>query len=817
MTVVTSGIRSDESGLVARLNLEQKVRLLTGADSWALHGESTVGLRPIIMSDGPAGARGMRFDPSNPSTSLPCPVALAATWDVDLIEEIAAALGHEARSKGVDVLLAPTVNIIRTPLSGRGFECFSEDPLLTSRIAVAYVRGLQGAGVGATAKHYVGNDSETDRRTYVARISEGVLRELYLPPFEACVEEADVFLVMAAYNAVNGPTMTANQILLHDVLKADWGFTGVVVSDWSATTTTVPSALAGLDLVMPGPDGPWGDKLVAAVRSGVVPEAEIDDKVSRIFSLARRLGGFNGSVGAPAPELIDQDLLAKVTSRSFVLLSNRRGLLPLKKANLRSIALIGPNAIEPQTQGGGSIQVLPSVRVQLAESLRWALGDATTVSLHQGCLTTATIPIPSDGTLRDPVSGKPGVRLEIRNPDGEVVFDAPFPSSVATWWDGLPAGLHAPGSELVMRAVFRSETDGPHVLGAAGAGHMRVIVNGFLLAEATSLFPGEVVEAFSRPPELRVPISVHAGREADVRLEYRYEKRFVTMRLGIAPQLDDEDLIEEAAQAASDADVAVVVIGSANGTESEGYDKDSMVLPGRQDELVTRVAAANSNTVVVVNSGMPVLMPWAEQVSAVIQVWFPGQAFGEALAQTLLGLAEPAGRLPVTVPLIEVDSPVLSAHPDAGDVVYREGLLVGYRGYDRAGIEPHFAFGHGLGYTEWTYESLIPGAESISAGEDLTCAVTVRNSGRRAGREIVQVYLEAPDDDPRRPLRVLAGFGAVDAAPGASTEVQLTVPARAFARFDEARREWVWRPGTYTLRAGRSSRDLRLTAQVVLR
>ena len=287
MTVGPTGVRGEESGLVARLTLEQKVRLLTGADSWALHGESLVGLRPMITSDGPAGVRGMRFDPSNPSTSLPCPVAIAATWDVDLVEEIATALGQEARSKGVDVLLAPTMNIIRTPLSGRGFECFSEDPLLTSRIAVAYVRGVQRAGVGATAKHYVANDSETERRSYVARISEGVLREMYLPPFEACVGEAGVFLVMAAYNAVNGPTMTANAILLHDVLKSDWGFTGVVISDWSATTTTVPSALAGLDLVMPGPDGPWGDKLVAAVRNGAVPEAEIDDKVSRIFSLPR--------------------------------------------------------------------------------------------------------------------------------------------------------------------------------------------------------------------------------------------------------------------------------------------------------------------------------------------------------------------------------------------------------------------------------------------------------------------------------------------------------------------------------------------------
>ena len=816
MTIVSTGVR-DESELVARLNLEQKVRLLTGADSWALHGETAVGLRPITMSDGPAGARGTRFDPSNPSTSLPCPVALAATWDVDLVEEITMALGREARSKGVDVLLAPTVNIIRTPLSGRGFECFSEDPLLTSRISVAYVRGLQRAGVGATAKHYVGNDSETERHSYVARITEGVLREIYLPPFEACVGEADVLLVMAAYNAVNGSPMTANTVLLHDLLKSEWGFAGVVVSDWSATTTTVPSALAGLDLVMPGPDGPWGDKLVAAVQNGAVPEAAIDDKVSRIFSLARRLGGFNGSGGASAPELIDPDLLSRVTAGSFVLLSNRRGLLPLKKANVRSVALIGPNAIDPQTQGGGSVRVLPSQRVQLAESLRHAIGKGTTVTLHQGCLTSVTIPTPPVGTLRDPVSGAAGVRLEIRNPAGEVVYDAPIPSSVATWWDGLPGAVHQPGAELVMRAAFRPEADGVHVLGAAGAGRMRVTVNGSLLAEATSLFPGEVVEAFSRPPELRVPITLAAGREVDVRVDYRPEKRFVTLRLGIAPQLDDEELIEEAAQAAGDADVAVVVIGSAEGTESEGYDKDTMVLPGRQDELVRRVAAANPNTIVVVNAGMPVLMPWAEQVAAVMHVWFPGQAFGEALAQTLLGDAEPAGRLPVTAPREEVDSPVLSAHPEAGDVVYREGLLVGYRGYDRSGTEPQFAFGHGLGYTDWTYESLIPDAESINARDDLTCAVTVRNSGKRSGREVVQLYLESPDDDPRRPLRVLAAFVAVDAEPGTTTDARLTVPARAFARFDEARGEWVWPPGTYTLRAGRSSRDLRLSSQVVMR
>ena len=817
MSNATDSTRVDESGLVAGLSLEQKVRLLTGADAWALHGESAIGLRSIVLSDGPAGVRGTRFDPGNPSTSLPCPVALAATWNEALVEEITSALGREARSKGIDVVLGPTINIIRTPLSGRGFECFSEDPVLTSRIAVAYVRGIQGAGIGATAKHYVANDSETERRTYVARVSERVLRELYLAPFEACVREADVLLVMAAYNAVNGATMTANSVLLHDLLKSEWAFTGVVVSDWSATTTTVPTALGGLDLVMPGPDGPWGDKLVAAVRNGAVPEAVIDDKVARILALARRLGGFNGSRAPVSPELIDPALLRKVTSSTFVLLSNPRAVLPLKKESLRRVALIGPNVLEPQTQGGGSVRVLPAMRVQLAEALRQALGRAVTVTVHQGCVTSATVLTPRDGALRDPVTGKPGVRLEIHNPAGTLVYDEPMPTSVVTWWDGLPQSVDIPGSAVAMRARYRPASDGAHVIGAAGVGHKRLTVNGSLLAESTSLYPGEVMEVFSRPPEVRAEIPLRAGREADVRVDFKPEKRFVTLRLGIAPVLDDDHLIEEAARAASESDVAIVVVGSAEGTESEGSDKPSMVLPGRQDELVRRVAAANPNTVVVVNAGMPVLMPWAEQVAAVIHVWFPGQAFGEALADTLLGVVEPGGRLPLTVPRGEADSPVLHAHPEAGDLVYREGLLVGYRGYDKSGIEPHFPFGHGLGYTDWAYEAIAPDTATIAAAEDFACEVTVRNSGDRYGCEVVQLYLEAPDGDPTRPPRVLAGFAAVSAEAGAATTSRLTVPARLFQSFDESAHAWVSQPGTYTLHAGRSSRDLRLHARLVLR
>ncbi len=815
-----------ESSLVARLTLAQKVRLLTGADGWVLHGETSIGLRPMVLSDGPAGVRGLRFDAANPSSSLPCPVALGATWDVGLIEELGTALGREARSKGVDVVLGPTVNIIRTPLSGRGFECFSEDPVLSSRIAVAYVRGVQKAGVGATAKHFVANDSETERRTYDARISEGVLRELYLPPFEACVGEAGVHMVMAAYNSVNGATMTANSPLLHDLLKGEWEFPGVVVSDWSATTSTVPSAAAGLDLVMPGPHGPWGERLVSAVLAGDVDEADIDDKVARLLAVARRLGALrdhdtgvvgDGSahVAAPHAALIDPVLLRHVAARSFVLLKNEGGLLPMPAGRVERIALIGPNAVDPQLQGGGSVRVLGVRRPGIAEALRDAIDARVTV--HQGSVTSTSIALPAEGTLRDPVTGKAGVRLEVRSAEGELLHDAPYPSSVLTWWDGLPDAVHRPGAEVIIRARYRAEVDGPHVVGAAGVGQLRIAIGDSVVAEASSLQPRDVVEALSRPPELRVPVEMHAGGDVDVRVEYRPDARFITMRLGIAPRLQDDRLIEQAARAAAAADVAVVVVGSVEGTESEGYDRDTLALPGRQDELVKRVAAANPNTVVVVNSGMPVLMPWADQVAAILQAWFPGQAFGEALAEVLCGDAEPGGRLPLSMPRAEADTPVLRARPDNGNLVYAEGLLVGYRGYDRSATEPLFCFGHGLGYTDWEYEATTPSAIELGAGAGLDLEVTVRNSGKRAGHEVIQVYLEPEAADISRPVRTLAAFAAATAEPGESLPVRVSVPARTFASYDETARGWMTPPGTYTIRVGRSSRDLRLETKVVLR
>ena len=832
MTTELTGERSQ----LAALPLDDKVRLLTGADSWRIPGCDALGLRPMVTSDGPSGVRGTTLDESNPSSCLPCPSALGATWDPVLVRELAAALGAEARSKGVDILLAPTINLMRTPLAGRGFECFSEDPELTARIAVAYVTGVQSAGVVTTVKHYVGNDSETERWTYDARIAERVLRELYLVPFEACVREAGTAAVMAAYNLVNGSRMTEHARLLGEVLKREWGFTGLVTSDWDATRSTVPTAVGGLDLAMPGPNQFWGSALAKAVRAGLVPEHMVDDKVARVLYVARRVGALaepNGdsstAVAAPTadtdalpasnggPVLVAPALLRQAVAASFVLLHNDGAALPLDPAATRRVALIGPNAVHPVIQGGGSARVIPAAAPAPARALQDALGTSATVTTAPGCWTWQSVPEPPRESVADPLTGEPGVRLEFRTADGELSEHRN--ATALAWWDGLPPGVGwGESGVIVMHTVFRPPATGPYLLGASGVGKLTITVNGTVAGQGETPVPADPVETMTRPGEIRGQATLTAGQDADIAVEFHPAAHCqgpLALRLGITRSADAETLMEEAVTAAAEADVAVVVVGSAESSESEGYDRDTLVLPGRQDELVTRVAAANPRTIAVVNAGMPVLVPWAGQVAAVLYAWLPGQAMGEALADVLLGHREPGGRLPVTLPVAEADCPVLHAQPhDDHRLDYAEGLLIGYRGYDAAGTAPMFPFGHGLGYTSWDYESLAGTDAHLAPGDDLVLRVSVRNSGSRPGREVVQAYVSGAPGGSRRPVRVLGGFGSVVAAPGEAAEVAVRVPARVFAVFDEAAGQWAWPAAEFTVQVGRSSRDLRLSATV---
>jgi beta-glucosidase len=808
-----STIGDDElSRRVASLSLEQKVRLLTGADFWSLHPEPAVGLRRLVVSDGPAGVRGETWDERDTSANVPSPTALAATWDEALIERLGGLLAYESRRKGVDVLLAPTVNLHRTPYGGRHFECFSEDPLLTARIGVAYVRGVQAGGVGATVKHFVANDSETERMSVDVRVDERALRELYLEPFDAIVREGGAWAVMAAYNGVNGHPVTESP-LLREVLQVEWGFDGVTMSDWFAARRTVEAGRAGLDLVMPGPHGPWGDALVAAVRDGQVDEAAIDDKVVRILRLAARVGALEGTSPAPAPEYDEQRLAAELrgaAAAGFVLARNEGVVLPLATDAVQRVAVIGPNAATARTLGGGSATVFPPYTVSPLDGIRAAFGDGVQVDHAVGVLASERTPIAGPPWIRR-ADGAEGVEVRFLAADGSVLGTEDRPGAAFNWMGGF--GVEGETARIEVHAVLRATDPGTYALGVSGMGRYRLEADGEELfdGELRLLEGADIVEGLMIPPQAVRELELEDGREVEIVLTHEVGSMGSDLDFGGAvfqlnlqpPHGSDDEEIERAVALARDADVAVLVVGTTEEVESEGFDRTSLALPGRQDELVRRVAEVNPRTVVVVNAGAPVLLPWADEVAAVLLAWFPGHEFGNALGDVLVGSAEPGGRLPATWPASEDGLP--GTQPTDGVLTYDEGLYIGYRWYDREKREPRFPFGHGLGYTTWEYTAL-EGRSEAAAGEPVEVTVRVRNTGDRAGREVVQVYASRPDSGVERPRRWLAGFATVDAEPGDEVAATVRLSPRAFQHWDTG--GWTTEAGTYTLAAGGSSAAL---------
>jgi beta-glucosidase len=809
--------------LVARLDLERKVRLLTGASAWTTHDEAAAGLRAMVLSDGPAGVRGQVEDERSTSANLPAPTALAATWDEALVERLGRLLAAEARRKHADVLLGPTVNLQRTPLGGRHFECLSEDPLLSGRIGAAYVGGVQAGGVAATAKHYVANDSETDRFTVDVAVDERTLRELYLAPFEQLVRDGGAWVVMAAYNGVNGSTMTESP-LLADPLKREWGFDGVVVSDWSATRSTEASARAALDLVMPGPNGPWAGELVAAVRDGRVPEAAVDDKVRRLLRLAARVGALRGvDPAAPAADRPAAGevaaLLRTAAAAGSVLVRNQAATLPLAADELRRVAVVGPNAAVARTQGGGSVRVTPDHVVSPLDGLRAALAPLGVEVVHAlGARIRAGLEPLTAARVSDPETGEPGLRLRFLDADGAVLRSERRTAGKLVWaWDDLPGQA----ATVEVTARLRAAADGVHAFGVVGVGHFRLAVGGTVLVDEHLRPESDDVGAMSLTPARRSGrLPLRSGQEVELAVRYRPDPAFpaARMTLGVeVPAPPDDEELEHAVARARDADAAVVVVGTSEEIESEGFDRASLALPGRQDELVRRVAAANPRTVVVVNTGGPVALPWRDEVPAILLSWFGGQELGNALADVLLGRVEPGGRLPTTWGAREQDVPVLQTRPVGGRLHYGEGIHVGYRAWARAGAVPAFPFGHGLGYTTWSYERVVAPA-TVAAGEDLVARVRLRNSGRRAGREVVQAYLSRESSAVERPAVWLAGFAVVEARPGETVTAEIRVGARAFQHWSVDAHRWEAEPGGFELTAGRSvaDRPLATRLQVVL-
>ncbi|WP_214411171.1 glycoside hydrolase family 3 C-terminal domain-containing protein [Sphaerisporangium fuscum] len=871
----TCVINDDVDRLVHKLDLDQKSRLVTGASVWRTHAEPGIGLRAMVFSDGPAGVRGEGWDERDTSLTLPCPTALAATWDEDLVARLGGLLAAEARRKGVDVLLAPTLNLHRSPLAGRHFECYSEDPVLAGRIGAALVGGVQAGGVAATAKHYVANDSETERLTLDARVDERTLRELYLAPFEAVVA-AGVWVVMSAYNAVNSITMSENP-LLATPLKDEWGFDGVVVSDWGAVRSTAAAGRAAQDLAMPGPDGPWGRALAAAVRAGQVPEAAVDDKVRRLLLLAARVGALDlpaddswppvahcpalgtspSSPRGPAPgseagagrdegaepadgearagrggrpeaaegadgeagrdegaeaargEEAARTLLRRAVAASAVLLRNEGGLLPLDPARPRRVAVLGPGAATPRVQGGGSAGVYPRRTVSPLDGVREAL-PATVEVVHAAGVARGAGPTAlGTGNARDPRTGEPGLLVRLLDAAGREIhaehrLTGHVPEPART--------VRSSAAAVEIRALLRPDVSGPWELGVAGWGRVTLEADGRVLVdEEVERDTDDPATVHLSPPYRTARLALEAGREVELVSRRRLDPGTgVASALAADPPRPDETAgVRAAAGLARSADVAVVVVGTGPEAESEGADRTDLDLPGRQDELVRAVAAANPATVVIVNAGGPVALPWRDEVPAVLLNWFPGQEAGHGLADVLFGRAEPGGRLPVTF----ADRSLTSTVPVDGTLTYAEGLDIGHRAWLRQAEPPAYWFGHGLGYTTWAYEELSVPAEA-APGLPVTVRVRLRNTGARPGREVVQVYLARPGSAVARPARWLAGYTLAGARPGETAEAELRLPARAFQHWDTERGAWRTEAGRFTVLAGRSSAELPLSAAI---
>ncbi|GEC07710.1 beta-glucosidase [Streptomyces spinoverrucosus] len=784
-----------------KLDLDTKSRLLAGQDAWTLPALPEIGLGSLVMSDGPIGVRGVRWTAEDPSVALPSPTALAATWDPALARRAGTLLAQEARRKGVHVLLAPTVNLHRSPLGGRHFEAYSEDPYLTGRIGSGYVQGVQSGGVATTVKHFVANDAETDRFTVDNVVSERALRELYLAPFEAIVENAHPWGIMTAYNSVNGTTMTEHHHLVNEILRGEWGFDGINVSDWTAARSTTGAVEGGLDVAMPGPRTVYGEALAQAVRDGRVDEAKVDDAVRNVLRLAARVGILDSAAPAvtelPAP--VDGNELAReIARRSFVLVRNQ-GALPLKPG---TVALIGAAARDARVLGGGSATVFPDHVVSPLDGL------------------TAALP---EGSVRYAVGADPNTELAIadkgfelraicRDASGEIIGTAFAPNGQIQWLgNDLPEGVtHDTLHTVELTGTFTPRETGPHIFGVKGVGAFTLTIDGTTSYDDIQRpAKDDPFGAFFGAPVPRAQAELTAGEPVEVSLTHVVDlpegipMKVVSFALvHQEPQRAPDELIAEAVEAARAADTAVVVVATTERVESEGFDRADLKLPGHQDDLVRAVAAANPNTVVVVNAGSPVELPWRDQVAAVLLTWFPGEEGGTALADVLTGTYEPGGRLPTTWgPL--ADTPVTQVAPTDGELSYTEGVFIGYRAWDKEGRTPTYPFGHGLGYTDWTYESIeIDGT---------TVKVRVRNTGERPGREVVQLYVAPTEPDPERPARWLAGFAGVEAGPGESVEAVVELPRRAFEIWDELSNSWSFVKGSYEIQAGRSIADRRIT------
>jgi beta-glucosidase len=803
--------------LVDRMTLEERVSLLAGADFWRTVAVARLGVPQIKVTDGPAGARGGGALVGGKRTAaFPVGIALGATWNTELLQQVGEALAREVRDKGASVVLAPTLNLMRHTLNGRNFENYSEDPVLTGRLAIAFVRGLQSKGVGATPKHFVGNESEFERDTISSEIPERTLRELYLRPFEMVVKEARPWAIMTGYNRLSGTFCSEHVRLLEDILRREWGFDGLVISDWGGTHSAGASARAGLDLEMPGPAKARVDLLAEAERDADV-RAAVRQRALQVVRLVERTGAFAAPLDVR--DAVEREteypdaraLIRRAAAEGMVLLKNA-GVLPLP-ADAR-VAVVGPNAAVARVMGGGSAQINAHRQVSPLDGLREALGDDRVVHAV-GCDNDRYLPVP-----------EAAMTIEFRAAPGTEVLAREQRTRAEAQWVQLPAGVAFDAFHARLSLAVAVPEDGEYELSLLSTGLSRLYLGDELLINNWEGWQAGGFPAGLGSLEVRCTRPLRAGA---IELVAEYGPRvfaagvapFHAIRIGFGRR-PSPGAVAEAAAVAAGADCAIVCIGTTAEWETEGEDRWGLDLPGRQDELVHAVMRANPRTVVLLQTGGPVHMPWLDAVPAVVQAWFPGQEAGHAIADVLLGKVEPGGRLPQTFPRSIADDPT---HPLArdvqypgagGKVEYREGLFTGYRHVDRSGTQPLFPFGFGLGYASFELSDLVARPASLQPGETLSISVAVNNTSARAGSTVVQVYVRDLVASVERPDQELKAFAKVHLDAGQAGTVQLALDMRSLAYFDDAQRAWIAEAGEFELLVGQSSADLPLRARFAL-
>ncbi len=804
--------------ILAAMSLQEKLEFIGGYKNFNIRAFEQHGIPEIHMSDGPVGVRNF-----GASTAYPASICLAASWDKELAKEVGAAIGMEARSKNVHVMLGPGMNIHRAPYCGRNFEYLGEDPYLAGQIASSYIIGMQNQGVVATAKHYAANYQDYDRHGVSSDMDERTLREIYLPAFEACVKEGNTGCIMTSYNLLNGIHCSQHDYLINQILKKEWGFEGVVMSDWTSTYDGLACALAGLDLEMPAGVYMHPDTLRSAIESGKLSEEIINEKVRRILMLYERFGYFDQpdiSAGYQLDQQYVRNIAIEAARGGITLLKNTDNILPIDHSKPCKLAVIGINADPAITGGGGSSYTDPLYPLSLLEAIKKTSGDKIVVTYAQAIRVEGMLPdnyfkecnfyTYINGIQHNGVSGEFFNNTELK---GNPVFSAVFDRFDLTLDDSVFAGVPEINYSACFTGYFKVPQSGNYRIAVAGDDGYRVILNGKTIIEWWQNQP-ETVRSHE--------IILTANKENKVVVEYYQGGGNASIRLGYDAALDKKNRAEvlwaEAQKAAKESDVVIISAGFNKNSETEGMDR-AMELPLGQDKMITELSALNKNTIVVLNAGGNVSMPWLEAVSGLIHAWYPGQEGNLAVAEIIFGITNPSGKLPVSFEKAWEDNATFNSYFDPdGDkkVFFSEGVFLGYRHFDKNNIEPRFPFGYGLSYTSFEYSDLKFEKTSIRADESATVSFMVKNTGSMDGSEVAQVYVSDSESKIPRPVKELKGFEKIMLKKGEQKEVQIKLDPRSFQYYDQEMKAWTSDPGEFKILVGSSSRDIRLTGEILL-